>query len=1498
MRMCIDYRELNKLTVKNRYPLPRIDDLFDQLQGAAWFLKIDLRSGYHQVKVREEDVQKTAFRTRYGHFEFVVMPFGLTNAPAVFMDLMNRVCRPMLDKSVIVFIDDILIYSKTKEYHVVHLIEVLETLRRERLYAKFSKCDFWLQEVQFLGHLVNREGIKVDPAKIEAVMKWEVPKTPTEIRSFLGLAGYYRRFIQDFSKIAVPLTRLTRKNVKFVWGEEQQKAFELLRGKLCEAPVLTLPEGVDDMTVYCDASYHGLGCVLMQRGKLWRHYLYGVKCTIYTDHKSLRYFLDQQNLNMRQRRWLDVVKDYDCEILYHPGKANVVADALSRKVHGDVLRVPLMGLTVTTSLIELIKSSQFEAVKEENQKKERIKGQLDQLVTDSRGLLTRSGRVWVPVSCEARQTLLDEAHKSKFSIHPGATKMYRDLKTDYWWPGMKRDVARYVEKCLTCLRVKAEHQRPHGKLQPLDIPVWKWEHITMDLITKLPRTSRNVDAIWVIVDRLTKSAHFIAINESSSSEKLADIYVKEIVGRHGVPVTIISDRDVRFTSRFWSKFHEDLGTKLQLSTAFHPQTDGQSERTIQTLEDMLRACVLDFGGSWDTYLPLAEFSYNNSFHASIGMPPYEMLYGRRCRTSVCWGEVGQRELGSTEIVQKTTESIELIRERLKTAQSRQKSYADKRRSDLEFSVGDKVLLKVSPWKGVIRFRKRGKLGPRFIGPFKVVARVGKVAYRLELPPELSLIHDTFHVSQLRKCLADESAHILIDDIQVDERLNYVERPIAILERKTKSLRNKEIGLVKVQWEHRKGSEWTWEPEAEMRANHPEQPGNTKPWLFESVELGLGCKSYAKKMKIRFWVIVIQPCGELILITVKRTKVRLERTKGREKLEVLIMLKAQLIWIYKTWADSFFQVPEIPIIDPTLQDLPDDFSQTTVSEPTPTNLLPDPSVNEASPSGQVYQPPALRWTKDHPIDQVLGNPSSGIKTRRQSGNVCLYVNFISENEPKEIDDALRDPACVSAMQEELAEFIRNNVWLLVPRPRKRTIIGSKWIFEISLMRLARLVAQGYRQEEGIDYDETFAPVARLEAIRLFLAFAAHMNFKVYQMDIKNAFLNGKLNEEVYVAQPPGFVDPKFPDHVYKLNKALYGLKQAPRAWYDTLSTFLLSKGFVRGKIDNTLFLKKYPKHILLVQIYVDDIIFGSTNPKLCEKFELLMKSEYKMSMMGELTFFLGLQIKQSEKGIFINQGKYVHEMLKKFDLTSCTPMKTPMAPPLSLDKDSKGKPVDVTLYRGMIGSLLYLTASRPDIMYSTCLCARYQAEPKESHLTAVKRIFRYLKGTPNLGLWYSKDSGFDLTAYSNSDFAGCKIDRKSTTGGCHLLGGKLVSWTSKKQNSVFTSTAEAEYVAAGICCAQVPWLRNQLQDYDIQLSKIPIYRDNTSAIAIANNPVLHSKTKHIEVRYHFIRDHVMNGDIELHFVPTEYQFADLFTKPLDVTCFNMLISELGMLNPDD
>ncbi|KAK1406152.1 hypothetical protein QVD17_41439 [Tagetes erecta] len=848
--MCIDYRELNKLTVKNRYPLPRIDDLFDQLQGASWFSKIDLRSGYHQMKVVEEDIPKTAFRTRYGHYEFTVMPFGLTNAPVAFMDLMNRVCMPFLDRSVIVFIDDILVYSRSEEEHAGHLREVLETLRREKLFAKFSKCAFWLREIQFLGHIVNAEGISVDPSKIEAIKSWASPKTPTEIKSFLGLAGYYRRFIENFSRLAAPMTKLTRKDVKFDWGQEQETAFQILKERLTKAPVLSLPEGTDDFVVYTDASTVGLGCVLMQRGKviayasrqlnkhekeypthdlellavvfalkIWRHYLYGVRCVIYTDHKSLKYFFDQKDLNMRQRWWLELVKDYECEILYHPGKANVVADALSRKSSHAPLKVKAFRMMLSTSLTNQIRDAQISALKGDL-KKERMVPYVEKLEGNSTGLMTCFGRIWLPRLSKVLTIVLDEAHKSKYSIHPGATKMYHDLRSSFWWPGMRRDIVKYVEKCLTCLRVKAEHQKPYGELQPLEIPMWKWENLTMDFVTKLPKTRRGFDTIWVIVDWLTKSAHFLAIKETYTSDQLANLYVKEIVSRHGVPVSIVSDRDTRFTSRFWRKFHENMGTKLHISTAYHPQTNGQSERTIQTLEDMLRACVLDFGGSWEEYLPLAEFSYNNSYHSSIKETPFEALYGRRCRTPVCWGEIGQRELSSKEMVRSTEEKIEQIRARLRAAQDRQKAYANKRRRPVEFQVGDYVLLKVSPWKGVIRFRKCGKLSPRFIGPFKIVDRVGKVAYRLELPEELSKLHNTFHVSQLRKCLADESTFVPIDDIEVDENLNYVEEPVSILDRRVKCLRNRKISQVLVQWKHRKRSETTWDSEKEMRESYP------------------------------------------------------------------------------------------------------------------------------------------------------------------------------------------------------------------------------------------------------------------------------------------------------------------------------------------------------------------------------------------------------------------------------------------------------------------------------------------------------------------------------------------------------------------------------------------------------------------------------------------------------------------------------------------------------
>ncbi|GJY99010.1 retrovirus-related pol polyprotein from transposon TNT 1-94 [Tanacetum coccineum] len=440
-----------------------------------------------------------------------------------------------------------------------------------------------------------------------------------------------------------------------------------------------------------------------------------------------------------------------------------------------------------------------------------------------------------------------------------------------------------------------------------------------------------------------------------------------------------------------------------------------------------------------------------------------------------------------------------------------------------------------------------------------------------------------------------------------------------------------------------------------------------------------------------------------------------------------------------------------------------------------------------------------------------------------------------------------------MQEELNEFELLKVWELVPRPDKVMVITLKWIYKVKLDELggilkneACLVAHGYRQEEGFDFEESFALVARLDAILIFLAYAAHMNMIVYQMDVKTAFFNDILCEEVYVSQPDGFVDKDNPNHVYKLKKALYGLKQAPRAWYDLLSKFLLSQEFSKGTVDPTLFIRRQGKDILL-----------------------------------------------SPRGIFLNQSKYALESLKKYGMESSDPVDTPMVEKSKLDEDTQGKAVDPTHYHGMVGTLMYLTASRPDLTFVVCMCARYQAKPTEKHLHAVKRIFKYLRGTVNRGLWYPKDSSIALTAYADADHAGCQDTRRSTSGCMQLLGDRLVSWSSKRQKSAAISSTEAEYIALSGCCAQVLWMRSQLTDYGLGFNKIPMYCDNKSAIALCCNNVQHSRSKHIDIRFHFIKEQVENGVVELYFVNTEYQLADIFTKALGRERIEFLINKLGM-----
>ncbi|GKA38466.1 retrovirus-related pol polyprotein from transposon TNT 1-94 [Tanacetum coccineum] len=469
----------------------------------------------------------------------------------------------------------------------------------------------------------------------------------------------------------------------------------------------------------------------------------------------------------------------------------------------------------------------------------------------------------------------------------------------------------------------------------------------------------------------------------------------------------------------------------------------------------------------------------------------------------------------------------------------------------------------------------------------------------------------------------------------------------------------------------------------------------------------------------------------------------------------------------------------------------------------------------------------------------------------------------------ISTAVHSDAPIS---EHLIKWIKDHLLqniIVQPKTYKDALTQSCWIEAM--------------QEELHEFEQ---------AVRIFLAFAAHMNMIVYQMEVKTTFLNGSLREEVYVSQPDGFVDPENPNHVYKLKKALYGLKQAPREWYYLLSSFLLSQGFSKGTVDPTLFINRKGKDILLVQIYVDDIIFASTT-ELCDKFSKIMCSKFKMSMMGKLSFFLGLQISQSPRGIFLNQSKYALKSLKKYGIKSYDLVDTSMVEKSKLDEDTQGKAVDPTHYRGMVDTLMYLTSSRPDLVYDVCMCARFLVQPTEKHLHAVKRIFRYLSGTVNRGLWYLKDSAIAVTAFADADHAGCQDTRRSTSGSMQLLGDRLVSWSSKRQKSAAISSKEAEYIALSDCCAQVLWMRSQLTDYGIGFNKILMYCDNKSAIALCCNNVQHSRSKHIDIRYQFIKEQVENGVVKLYFVRTEYQLADIFTKALCRERIEFLIDKLGM-----
>jgi RNase H-like domain found in reverse transcriptase/Reverse transcriptase (RNA-dependent DNA polymerase)/Integrase zinc binding domain/Retroviral aspartyl protease/Chromo (CHRromatin Organisation MOdifier) domain/DNA N-6-adenine-methyltransferase (Dam) len=850
LRMCIDYRALNLISVKNRYPLPRVDELLDQLQGSAVFSALDLWSGYHQVRIHPDDIHKTAFRTRHGHFEFTVLPFGLTNAPATFMGMMNDVLRPFLDKFVVVYLDDILIYSKSLPEHLDHLEQVLATLKQHKLQVKLKKCSFGKVSVPFLGFLVTKEGIRPDPAKVRAVQDWPVPTNVTEVRSFLGFTGFCRRFIRDYARIALPLTHLTRSDVPFPTQltSAQLAAFAALKLALTSAPLLLLPRlGPDqDFVLYTDASQLAVGAVLLQdqgQGlqpiayesrklspaevnypvselellaivhslRVFRCYLEGCReFTIFTDHDTLKYFMTQKTLTNRKARWQELVAPYapNMVIKYRKGSENR-ADALSRMPEVATLSA----LTATLGSDQGFLKSLREAYTADTY----YTPTPPKFVTKADDVFYVGTRLCVPRSLATQ--LLREYHDSPAGGHLGFSKTIAALTSKFWWPHMSRSVRAYVTSCGTCQRTKPSQQKPAGLLCPLPIAEQPWAQVSLDLITDLP-SADGFDSIVVFVDTFTKMAHFVPTNKTVSAQQLALLFIRHVYRLHGLPQRLISDRDPRILSDFFASLFKRLGTTLAPSTAYHPQTDGQTKRTNRTLEQILRAYVHPLHDDWPSHLPLVEFVYNNSIQTSTTVSPFFANYGFKPFTpadvALASSEPPSSSPSGQDLLSRIRDTQTLVAAQLQLAQARMKAYADASRRELAFQVGDLVKLNTKNIK--IAGQLTRKFKDRFIGPFPVEAVVSAVSYKLTLPAAIK-IHPVFHVSLLNPWNedAEHPAHIqpdrpvpfASDEIRGDDVFT-VDAIVDVKIGLDPSNRGKTL-LFLVHWLGYPPSEATWEP---------------------------------------------------------------------------------------------------------------------------------------------------------------------------------------------------------------------------------------------------------------------------------------------------------------------------------------------------------------------------------------------------------------------------------------------------------------------------------------------------------------------------------------------------------------------------------------------------------------------------------------------------------------------------------------------------------------
>jgi hypothetical protein len=847
-RLCVDYRQLNALTIKSKFPIPIVDELLDELSSASWFSSLDLRAGFNQIRLAPGEEHKTAFQTHWGQFEFNVMAFGLTGAPNSFQGAMNTTLKPLLRKCVIVFFDDILVYSSSYEDHIQHLANVFELLSQDQWLVKLSKCRFAQQSISYLGHVISAQGVSTDPTKIEAVLSWPVPQNIKELRSFLGLTGYYRKFVQHYAVIARPLFDLLKKGTLFIWTATHTTTFEALKQALVTAPVLALPNFSRPFQLQTDACDRGVGAVLLQDGHplafvskalgprtrglstyekeylailiavdQWRSYLQHNEFIIFTDQRSLMHITDQRLQTPWQMKLYTKLVGLQFKVIYKPGSTNLAADALSRHPQPPI-QLNAVSYCSPSWLAEVAAGYTTDPVSRALVQELSVDPGSHPPYSLINGILRIHDRIWVGNNKPLQLRICSALHASAMGGHSGFPVTYARAKKLFAWHGMKSDIKQFVASCTVCLQAKPDRARYPGLLSPLPVPAESWQVISMDFIEGLPR-SGNANCILVVVDRFSKFAHFIPLLHPFTASQVAQLFLDHIYRLHGMPTHIVSDRDRIFTSMFWKELFRLAQTQLCMSSAYHPQSDGQTERVNQCLETYLRCFVQACPRQWVKWISLAEYWYNTSLHSSLNRSPFEVLYGHPPRHfGISPPEASSSPDVESMLLDRATATA-LVRQQLLRAQQRMKLQADKRRSERSFQVGDLVYLKLQPYvQASLAPRAHQKLSFRYFGPYKVLSKIGEVAYKLDLPASSS-VHPVFHVSLLKP--APSTKYPL--SASVPDTANGLQVPEAILQRRLQARRAGSVAQLLIKWSGLGADLATWEDAEAVQQRFPFAP---------------------------------------------------------------------------------------------------------------------------------------------------------------------------------------------------------------------------------------------------------------------------------------------------------------------------------------------------------------------------------------------------------------------------------------------------------------------------------------------------------------------------------------------------------------------------------------------------------------------------------------------------------------------------------------------------